>query len=130
MTTAADINLTARLESGADHIPQTMKSYATYLKKFAKFAGTNDYVLNGPMISITFFTDELIAKFLVSLGDEFDSKPHALKSARAALSYGLKIHALEDLNDFKHLYPFTHRVIEVTLIKFEAIVSNIYNYII
>lgn len=115
MSTAADINLEERLQDGDDHIPGTLKSYATYLKKFAKFVGATEYVLNGPMIRVEFFTDELIAKFLISLGDEFNSKPHALKSARAALAYGLKVHALEDLNDFKHLYPLTQRVIEVIL---------------
>lgn len=112
-TTAANINLEERLQSGADHIPGTITSYSVYLKKFATFVETDEYDLNGPMIRKEFFTDELMAKFLVFLGDEFDSKPHALKSARAALAHGLKMHAMEDINDFKHLYPLTHRVIEV-----------------
>ena len=110
---ASNVNLAERLQTGADHIDGTIQSYAVYLRKYAAFVSAEPFVINGPMIANEFFTDENMAKFIIAIGDEHDHKPHVLKTASAALGYGLKINKRECLNKFKHLYSDTHRAIEV-----------------
>ena len=39
--------------------------------------------------------------------------PHALKSARVAIAYGLQMNKLPLLAENSHLYPLTWRVIDV-----------------
>lgn len=65
------------------------------------------------MIAEMFFNDENIAKYFIALGDEMKDVPHALKSARAAIAFGLQMNKLPLLAENSHLYPLTWRVIDV-----------------
>ena len=113
MLVASEMDLQEMLNEGSDNIPATQASYAVTLKKFSKFVETDEYNVNGAMIKKEFFTDDKIAKFLISLGIASDHKPHALKSARAALGYALSVHALPNMRETSQLYPNTTRAIAV-----------------
>ena len=104
---ASDIDVDHRLEIGPTKIASTMASYAAPLKKFAEFVEADPYVPYGPMIPKKYFTDDLIAAFLIYLGDKHNHGPHILKTASAALGYAMEILALPNFRDFKHEYPKT-----------------------
>ena len=110
-----DIDLDERLVNGLNHIPSTMKTYAVYLKKFAIFVQAEEYELGGALTPKAYFTDENIAKFILALHDNFNHRPHILKSAMAAIGHAIKTHLLPNIHDFKHLYGKTHNVIQVSL---------------
>ena len=73
-STIDHINFEERLEEGPDKLPATLlDSYQIYLRKFAKFVTiAGKYKINGPMIDKVFFTDEIIAKYFLHLGDNND----------------------------------------------------------
>lgn len=112
-TVSNDMNLEERLRDGPNQIPSTAKGYNVYLKKFAAFVEAGDSMANGEMLAKEYFTDENIAKFLIALRDEYDSKPHVLKAACASIGHRLKVNLLQNLFDFKHLYGKTHNAIQV-----------------
>ena len=107
------INLEERLQNGPDRLDGAANSYQTYLKKFSAFLNAPVYNKKGPMIAAIFFNDENLAKYFIALGDEMKDVPHALKSARAAIAYGLQMNKLPLLAENSHLYPLTWRVIDV-----------------
>ena len=107
------INLEERLQNGPDRLDGAASSYQTYLKKFSVFLNAPVYNKKGPMIAAIFFNDENLAKYFIALGDEMKDVPHALKSARAAIAYGLQMNKLPLLAENSHLYPLTWRVIDV-----------------
>ena len=119
MTTLEAIDIDQRLEEGFDKLPGCLASYQTYLRKLAKWVNAPQYNKNGPMVAKEHFTDQTLAKFLLVLGDEMADGPHALKSARAAIAYGLELHQLPLLANNNHTYPLTWRAIHVSMIANE-----------
>ena len=101
------------LEEGHDRLPGCMASYQTYLRKLATWGNVPEYNSNGPMVAKELFNDDSLAKFFVKLGTEMNDVPHALKSARAAVAFGLEIHQLPLLALNNHTYPKTWRAIRV-----------------
>ena len=110
------IDIDQRLEEGHDKLPGCLNSYQTYLRKLAKCVNEPIYNKNGPMVAKEFFNDTTLAKFLIVLGDEMTDGPHALKSARAAIAYGLEMHQLPLLANNNHTYPLTWRAIKVNIL--------------
>lgn len=115
-----DINVEDRVANAQYKIPSTDIAYATYLNQFCEFLRIEErYIPGGPMISSDILIDRNLAAFLIQLGDSNDHKPHFLKSTRAAYAYALKRNGLPNINEFAHLYPQTHAIIDVrNLIKY------------
>ena len=93
-----------------------------FIKKYHTTTGTyylpifafKDIIRNKIMKN-EIYQEEIVnlAKYFIALGDEMKDVPHALKSARAAIAYGLQMNKLPLLAENSHLYPLTWRVIDV-----------------
>ncbi len=60
----------------------------------------------------------VVGNFLLELGSIHDYKPHFKETALVAISYLLRVHGMEFLFDFKHLYPNIHNALSVFVYYF------------
>jgi len=93
----------------------TKKQYDVQLKKFCTF-------LNIPWdpkedVVKAAFTDERMASFLLDLALKNDYKPHARKSAVAALSFMVKKHGLPTLMNNHLTWPLTEKAMQVIFVS-------------
>lgn len=84
--------------------------YTTYKKKFAVFLRKEEEFENY-QLKAEWLTDDNVAKFLVSLGNSTNYRPHHKKSALAAINDANRIVGVHNVFDFKHLWPKTHMAI-------------------
>jgi hypothetical protein len=114
MTTNSEIDIEAELANGLDHIPQTQRSYDTYINKLK--VCVEIAVKGGPytgQLLQEHLSDVNIAKFLHIIGKDLGYTPHALKSASAALGSVLLQLELPGLYLQRHLYPKSQKLIKV-----------------
>jgi hypothetical protein len=107
-----DINLEAEFEEGLI-MPNTMKSYNVYLKKFAVFVPcpwNEDAKLPSHI-----FTDLNIAKFMIHLLNVHNGMPHIKKAALAGLVFMLSYHNLPCWNEQPSLWPNTMKAAKVII---------------
>ncbi len=67
----------------------------------------------------------LFANFVLELGAIHEYKPHFEKTALSAISYLLRIHCMESLFDFKHLYLNIHNALSVFVFLFVEVANSI-----
>lgn len=101
-------------------IGSTARTYNTFRKKFAEFVGLENYVAN-EFLPADCLTDANISKFIQSLGEEGEWKPHILKTVRAALQTDFTPHAIPLFENQIH-WPLT--TIEMKVRVAFTIISN------
>jgi hypothetical protein len=99
-----EIDLDVQLAGGNEVL------YVTYKKKFAVFLRKEEEFIDF-CLKAEWLSDENVAKFLISLGNTTNYRPHHKKSALAALNDSNRLLGLSNIFDFKHLWPKTHLAI-------------------
>ncbi len=90
-------------------INKTQVGYDRCIKKFYSFIDQDEN-----FIKKEDFTDKNIAVYIYSEGKENEWKPPSKKMNIAAINNQLKYFGLENIFDFGHMYPNTHRIIDVS----------------
>ena len=87
--TLADLNVDAELAEGV-HLKSTEQTYVFWKNKFLRFCD-----LGGAPATVETYSDRNIAAWLLVLCEEYERKPHAKKSAIAALNAELRVLGLK-----------------------------------
>ena len=97
----------------------TKKQYDVQLKKFSTFLNI-PWNPNADVVKEA-FTDERMASFLLDLAAKNDYKPHARKSAVAALGFMVKKHGFPSLMNNHLRWPLTEKAMQVNLCHYNHI---------
>ena len=130
---AADIDLDAELANESFTTEKNGEAISTWLFRYAHFCDVpaeQSLIISNPnllkrdilshMIPKTFFSDDLIAKYLFKAKSEFDAKPHQRKAILNMFCNALMHHEVEGIfSKCSSSYPKTHKVLKV---------NNYFNY--
>jgi hypothetical protein len=125
---ASDINLGEVLSSAKTHTDPTLAQYLGVLRKYAEFVDAPPINETGNTVGSEYLTDELFAKYLLSVGEENSFKPHFKKATLAAYNYALQKVGKENIFDFAHKYHNTHQVIKVIILNYRFIYQYLFFY--